>query len=61
MKNYLSMLSFLIFVLNFCQAQDTIKRNVPLLNESPEIDSLVSSVINVPKYLRAPKNDSCIL
>lgn len=60
MKNY-SIIFLLVIALNICQAQDTIKSNIPLLIESSKIDSLISSVINVPEHLKAPKNDSCIV
>jgi len=61
MKNYLFILFPFIFASIVCEAQDTVKRNVPLLKESIKIDSLILSVINIPDYLKAPKNDSCIV
>ena len=42
-------------------AQNTLKRGVPLLRESPKIDSLIKSVINIPANSKSLEDDSCIL
>lgn len=61
MKSYLAILSIIVISLNICQAQDTVRRNVPLLKESIKIDSLILCVIDINKSIKVSENDSCML
>jgi len=60
MKKCLTVLIIIIITSSTCLAQDSFKKTVPLVKESAKIDSLLSAIINIPKYLKAPKDDSCI-
>jgi hypothetical protein len=61
MKKRLVFLFLLIAISTICKSQDTIRRNIPLLKESAQVDSLINSVNNISGNSKASKNDSCIL
>jgi len=54
-------LFIMVISLSLSKAQNISKREVVLLKESPNIDSLILSLINIPYNLTAAKNDSCFL
>jgi len=60
MGKYLYSLVIIAITLNICQAQTSKTTFIPLLKESPKIDSLLLSIIN-SEYSKALKNDSCFL
>jgi len=61
MKKYTTLVIIITVVSSSCLAQGSFKRTVSLVKESAKIDSLLSAIINIPKYLKAPKDDSCIV
>jgi hypothetical protein len=61
MKKYLVIFLSFVCISSFGFGQTVIKKVIPLLKESTQVDSLLVSVFNMPQNMRAPANDSCIL